>query len=277
MKGGIHLFPTFDDFVDRASSNALPDWGERHSRRDGRGKSWDLGASFEDAAQLARDGWSDGRKRIERVRGQIRQSARKQGRRAGYRDDYAGLFPNVGAFASGRPDCMVNRARGVSKLTSVVRLTVQLSASADCDAAHMANYGAAVVALVDALIRRGDSVDVFAALDVGDGYRAREGQGATIRVNVKRPGRTIDPGRLMFMIAHPAAFRRLGFGVYETIQWFIDEGYRHNYGYPAFHKTEHDGIRILNSAQRYKATTFEQAYTDVVEQHNEQSTDKVKA
>lgn len=261
------LHRSFGSFVDHVTSTpAVDGWGYLASRKAATAQ-FHRRASWEDAVRLSRYGWREGLDMIDGRLGVIAAKRNAIAKRQGETLQPAGFLPHIGAFASGHPLCMYQRSAGVRQLTQTIRVSVQASCPWTIDAADLTNYGAAVLMLIEAIERRGDTIDVIACYDQTGSRRSK----LVYRVRIKSPGQRIDRDRLAFAMVHPAMFRRLIFAGYEAEEWCRDHGMTSSYGYPSFHETDADGIRICNSATRRNAKTVESAIDDVMAQYNEQA------
>lgn len=197
-------------------------WRARSSEANGRGSEWDLNAGYQGALQLARVGWEEGAARLSR---RLWAMPAANTAHAPLRYDVAGFEPDVGRFAAGEPAHMRRRGTRVAHET-VVHIVVNGVASAFVGADEYENFGLALAACIDRIEASGRRVE----LDMLFSAELREGHVSTVGWKVKRAQDHSDPAALAFSVGHPAAFRRLGFGLYEHAP---REYELTNYGIPA--------------------------------------------
>lgn len=190
-------------------------WPEEASRTESASRSWDLGTGFARALQLADTGWEEGIQNLHALAATVPNSTivtRSYG--------VAGELPDVPRYLAGDPFNMVHRGRAkVPKPTMTIALNIRTSCAVG--AQEMANFGAAVVALVDRLESRRVRVELV-------GLMATDGpKRYCISWGIKRPEDALDLSAVAFSYAHPAMWRRLGFAVMERSPRGL---YRRGYG-----------------------------------------------
>lgn len=188
--------------------------------------SWDLGAGYEGVQRLARTGWSEGALDVAARLGS-RLPARE--RTARWRHDMAGELPDVVRHLAGQPDSMKRRGHDNSH-RPVVSLFVNVWIRCDVRAKAMANYGAALVAMIDQLENSGKRVELTAGV-VAPHCHTITIMSATW--TVKRAQDPVDLGALAFSLAHPGASRRFGWAVWERSDKQPDSGFGRGVGYKA--------------------------------------------
>jgi hypothetical protein len=181
-------------------------WRQNSSRTNSARHDWDLGAGWDGALRMAKTGWEEGVRKIDVAARQIVPTART----ASFSYDVAGEFPDVSRFCAGDPMHMRSRKHDKAH-RPVVHLVVNVCCSGSVAAQHFVNYGAAVAGLVDQLENAGRRVE----LDV-IGVNGHNGRGRTVcGWKVKRAEDHLDLSAVAYSIAHPAAFRRLMFAMWE--------------------------------------------------------------
>ena len=243
----LTTFDTFDAFIDHCETS------ERVKQIEGDGSTrdaeqWNGHVNLAGAIDLARRGWPDGYADVRSLVVDAKTRRTGSARRDAYTLNVAGYFPEVGAFVSGSPMCMVDVDAGREIATSVVRITVQLMTPAWVDAQYIMNFGAALCVLVESIEMKGTSVELVGAFDTQHRTRNRTLTNI-LRVRLKTAGQPLDVDRLCFMVAHPASMRHLAFKTMESTPFckpFIGTGY----GSPALHKTgTTDCVCIRKGAQ----------------------------
>lgn len=196
-------FDNLPDFV-RWIENTPRRWRIQDSRRYAE-HSWDLGVGWEGALKLARDGWPEGIKQLSALAATVPNDVvvtKTYG--------VAGEMPDVPRYLAGDPFNMVHRGKTrVPKPTMTIGINI--SASGATNARDFANYGAAMVALVDHLESRRVRVElygVFAGTPNG-------GRHFSMTWNIKRAEDALDLSAVAFSLGHPAMLRRLGFAMLE--------------------------------------------------------------
>lgn len=190
-------------------------WPRAFSRDEPASARWDLGAGWEGAKDLARHGWEQGAKDIQFSA--VEAAGTESLVTVEY--DVAGQYPDVGRFCAGEPLHMASRRK---RSKPVVNLLVNVCASAVIDAQVYLRYGSAVAALVDQLENTGHRVGVYV---VGANKHSGKGR-SVVGWTVKSPQDALDYNAVAFSIAHPAAFRRFMFALWERMDpRLYDSGY----------------------------------------------------
>lgn len=170
------------------------------------GTSWDLGANWEATTRMAAQGWSEGTNRLATALNVLMPPNAKE---TETRYDVAGHFPDVARFVAGDPACMVRRGR-TGGHTPVVSIVVGLTAHGGIPASYYANFGAALVNVIDQMEASGQRVELSIMFpNALPGIRCLAGW------RVKAAEDHCDLSSIAFSLAHPAAYRRLGFGLWE--------------------------------------------------------------
>lgn len=124
----------------------------------------------------------------------------------------AGAEVDMGRFLSGEPECMIeSEPIRISRQGRAVRVAVPIAYVNFVTADQVLKRGAAVMALVGILSRAQHPLEVWGVLAL-IGIDAKR---LCYRIKVKDANAPLDEGQLMYALAHPSAFRRLGFSVME--------------------------------------------------------------
>ena len=182
-------------------------WAGRSSEKSDNSHDWDLGAGWQGTLAMARDGWSEGARDLS---DRLAATPAPTDKTQSWRYDVAGSLPDVPRFLSGDPLNMRDKGKQKGR-AAVVHLVVNGCASAAVGAREMANYGTAIVAMIDRLENSGRRVE----LDVVFFTKYMGAQYSLNGWKVKRASDPLDLAAVAFSIAHPAAFRRLGFAMKE--------------------------------------------------------------
>lgn len=203
--------------------------GKRNSRLH-EDSDWRGTSTWEQAANLAQFGWTEGREQVGKIMSQIEAVDRQIVRPAPVWD-VTGDFVDVGRFCSGDPENMVRwEDRPQSK--RIVRIAVNMCVSAGVSAQTIRWSGACLLALVDRLEMEGVQCEIdmiFGIKGVGNGQMV-------CAVNLKTAGEPLWIDRMAFHMAHPSSLRRLMFSYLENqsperVRIFGSHN-NSNYGYP---------------------------------------------
>lgn len=220
--------------IDRADWQGTTSWDEAAAKV----FRWDEGAAL---VQAMRAKISAG---VERFKVETYRSAQLPG--VVVMDDYI----------KGKPRPVIALRKSQEKLPNagkVVRLAINAFASGSVDTEVLITRGAAVMALADAIEKRGGKVEIVIRFTTGN----RTGsQLVNYEVTVKRPGQALNLNSVAFAMAHPSMCRRMCFGAMErenaTMRKHIGAtGNRAGfYGYPAHNPQE--GELYLPCASGYE-------------------------
>jgi hypothetical protein len=200
---------SWQEFVDAARApDTIPDGQGRNN-----GGEWP-GASWEEALRLATDGWTR-----EVPQADVSVAALRE--RAGEEVvttklvpvwDVTGSEVDVGAYLAGEPECMVDAApQRISVRGRVVTFIVPTGYVNTTPHETVRNRGMALAALCSAIIEAGHSVEIWS------GFCTHvDGQRYASVARVISAAEPFDMGRLVFVMAHPAFFRRLWFAVWDS-------------------------------------------------------------
>jgi hypothetical protein len=204
---GVRHKYQFDNLVDMVDyiSSAPRVW-DRQSSRATHDKQWTLGVSWEGALRMARNGWEEGIRQVHALAAAVPNNTVVTRELS-----VAGEYPDVPRYLAGDPFNMVKRGKArVPKPTMTI--VSSIGANSHVSGQAMANFGAAIVALVDRLESRGVRVELIGCWrSTGMGDRSSFSMSWT----VKRAEDALDLSAVAFGLGHPAMLRRLGFAVME--------------------------------------------------------------
>lgn len=205
------------------------DWDPKRPLSDRRGpnaRNFTGSDCYADAAAMARGGWPEGAAAFdEALQGLVQHLAPARPRRTGY--DRAGdELDTCRLFARDPEPFAVYTKRRKAK--RVHRIAVGSMSPWTITTAERTAYFTGLAALVTALERAGDSVEVTLVIHA-------EGSGAepVVRVRIKEAWAPLEPAALAFPLVHSSMFRRIGFAAFERmVPWSImgDGGFV-GYGY----------------------------------------------
>lgn len=196
-----------------------------NSSREYSSHEWTLGVSYDDALRLAERGWSEGAKDLS---DRLAAHMPPRDKEDSWCYDVAGELPDIGRYLAGDPAHM--RRHGHPKgHRPILSLAVNIRLQCSVKASAMANYGAALVAVIDQLEHHGRRVELLVTF-------ATEQNGARVSCGwtVKQAEDALDLAAVAFSVAHPAASRRIGFAMYEH----CDVPQHSGYGYTLVLKEE---------------------------------------
>lgn len=208
--------PEMQRFIDATPRT----WQYSESERCKADLTWDLSAGMVGALKLARDGWHAGANKL--AEGLQRLPALDA--MPAWQHDVAGHMVDVDRWIEGEPECMWTLSDNAdNNRKPVITLAIGIAANCGTNAQCMANYGLAVAWYVDELEAQGQSVEVIASI-ADEVHSTRVG----ISWLVKEAGQALNLEALAFSIAHPAAWRRLGFAVLERLPIRSQSNYGHS-------------------------------------------------
>lgn len=219
----IREFESWGDYLTFCASPVQWQEGYAASRETGAHREeWSGTPDYQTAWDLARYGWPEGRKLIDALTSQVEHLTADLVSRPTVAFDVTGDCVDVGRFLSGEPECMMHfETEEIKGAGKVVRVRIDLSASAAVTAEEMMKRGAVALALVDCLENAGRSCEiVFTACSHG-------GNSVIENIVMMKPaGAPVEMDSLAFAIAHPSSFRRIVFSAWEH----ESEGLRRNCG-----------------------------------------------
>ena len=180
------------------------------SKRGDAWKGWYGTSSYQEAVDLAKNGWPEGLKEITIVTEELERkiNAYMPERRTEYA--YQGNVFDIGEFVRGNLECAIDWEI-IDSPRPGVNVTIDICASAGISTKVMLARGSVVAGLVYALDRR-DVPTTVSVLATNSGDRPE----MCDEVIIKHEGQPLDLERLAFCAAHPSMFRRLWFSLWEN-------------------------------------------------------------
>jgi hypothetical protein len=171
-------------------------------------------ATFEDAVNLARGGWTNELDAALELAESAVTLAEKEHMTDSFNQpvwDVTGAQVDVGAYLMGTPECMIDYPLSVtSKAGRVITLCASVIYSGSLSAETVIKRGRVITALALALSRLGHNVELWADLT------GKNGKGELqVRVLVKGADDELDPAKVMYAFAHPSMLRQLHFSALE--------------------------------------------------------------
>ena len=249
MNKEIHFedLNTFWDFA-MQDSNAY-----NKSSRSDYDLGWSGGLTWDEAKIMAKSGWLEGMKEIEKYRARILPIVADKVLRPQPTYSIAGYNVDVGSFLAGEPECFMAREWEERNYPGrIFKLVCSISFSSSIEPKTIIQRGAMICALIDAIEYAGHRVEVICndAMSANNYKEEEEDKGEDdeygeeieeygqckeegwleISVVVKKTSQPLEMTDLAFCLAHPSMLRRLMFSVAEIEGW---SDYAINYGYPS--------------------------------------------
>lgn len=184
-------------------------------------------SSYEEAADLVRNGWDEPVKDIKAAQKALQVKSNVVTQKARPRNCVVGYAPCVPAAILGLPESMIATERVPSKVKAV---TIVYANSGNCGvkSEKFVKAGAAVLKLVNDLELKGYRVRLIVEL-----FSAIQGDETIVcRATVKDWRQPLDLKKIAFPIAHASMLRRIGFKWLETVNGIKNYGWPSGYGYP---------------------------------------------
>lgn len=219
----VREFTSWPAYVAKADESKI---SEFCSSTDTSRPKWHGTKSFQEAKDMALNGWSGIRAEVDALVENIEHAIMPNLAPAftSYFDVSGGMV-DVGRFLDGEPECMVEtRLVEMAKPGKVITVLVQGFYSSASNENEIKARGAAVVALIDAIERMQHSTEIYVEYTFS--------KRICHLVKVKGAGEALDIDTLMFILAHPSAYRRISFGVQEGEPAGLGCGPSGNYGKP---------------------------------------------
>lgn len=178
----------------------------------GESKDWYGTANWQEALDLAKNGWSEGVAKIGPILEKIDRSTAKDVTVPAIVNDVTGDCVDVDAYLSGQPENML-RWDEVEDTKRVARILFNIAVSGGVSTEAIQWRGATVLALVDRLEAQGIRAEVTCVIHSTQwgGY-----QNSTY-FTVKEASEPLHLDRMAFFLVHPSSFRRLGFSGLECL------------------------------------------------------------
>lgn len=202
------------DYTKNAPSSVLHD--DRASRRhEGGDKPWCGSNTFDQAYDLARNGWTEQAHAMSKATKPLFAKIVGLIEKPMIRYNVEGHAIDIGRYVDGLPECVMQFTHTLDKGgKSVVRVVYNVGANCGINTDTMIRKGTLVFTLCRLLEFHGSRVQ----LEVTE-YTKHEDSGNTIITTlVKEPSQPFDPGRLAFALCNPSMLRRFHFGILETAE-----------------------------------------------------------
>lgn len=207
-------FSSMNEFLDQS---ALSSGGTAHRPDDG--TNWHGTASWEEAARLARNGWTAATSHLDGVLEAVRDRVGQiDGIHSVRTLDLIGADPDIDRYLSGEFECMwdwhmVEEPHEGRVFTVIVDGTSSSTVTSE----DTMRRGAVVCSLLEAMATLGYGLNVWMEhtwrLGGSDDYD-------TLLVQVANAGEPLDIQRLMFAVGHTSWNRRIAFGAGQSLDRF---------------------------------------------------------
>jgi len=235
--------------------------------------TWYHTATIKEARDLALTGWADGVDRIVDLAERINEKVSRRMPAHGMDLWEEGGEVDVASYLDGQRACMWTWAEQDNK-RPVIRVTMNISATADTTPNQYIFAGALAAALVDALENSGRRVELDALCSIESSHKS--GYFFTFGTKLKRSEQQLDMGAIAFALAHPSMLRRILFAAWETAPLKAVEtfGFRHGLSYGRVRSSPDElmgDVHLnLNTASRMN---IEEGYDWIIEQLRSQGVD----
>lgn len=205
-----------DNWGELLDECSQPPIGNYDSSKQTYDTKWTETRSYDEAMVLARDGWKEGIAKADVLSRAITTKMGSMIRKMHLRPDVEGCAFDVGAIVTNEPECWIRPQYKIQKGNSakIIRICVNVSASAGVPTSVMIARGSVAVALIRLLEQSGKRVEVFvmdSAENRGSGERYEH------YVLIKRADQALDLARMIFACADPSMLRRVMFRLYERM------------------------------------------------------------
>jgi len=245
-------FPSLGAMADRA--NSAPKDGASWQTDGSHGiNSWTFGVSRPRAVEMAKHGWPEGAAATKRLLDDLNLPPIEEPYSQTFHG-VTGAYVDVGEYVQGMPECMIDFQED-KRAARFVHIIVAGGYAAAFSADEIMQRGVTIAACIDALEARGVRCSVE--------MRYQSPEWHTISVDLKHASDPLNLDVLAFALAHPACYRRLGFGVCDAQPDAIRDaaGFREGLGYGSSQPfTDIDPSALLFNTMKY-GTHWTRAYS----------------
>lgn len=232
-------------------------------------QAWNGNAGYSEAVALAKTGWPDAPKLSE-----LAEQIAPTETRTAHEMQHAvtGACVDVSRYLEGHPECMLEFCDEPAPRS----LSIAIDASKACDvtAREMELAGAVALAVIDTLNRSGFNVDLSLVTAI-EGYKIIKkrpratGERAITKFPISRAGEPVDVDQLAFWLCHPAAFRQLILGFWDTCprDFYLGTRQDHLRGIPRRAEAADAGVDYILSCspanERAAATEYHRIISEI--------------
>lgn len=211
-------FKCYSDFIDTVEAGDITAWKRKFygalSRERTSDDGWHGTKTFEEAIDLARNGWPEGLKKLTDTHAKY-EHYRKTEKIPDSVADIVGAYPIVPLFCAGDPAHMAVVENDKRTKQKVISFVVDCAANGDVDREVFINRGAAILSVITELELLGYSCDLVVTRSSASTCESKVLMRSYIPL--KTAGFYTEPDRIAFALLNPAFFRRLAFGCQEML------------------------------------------------------------
>lgn len=204
-------YETFDALLASVCDESKRVTKEAYASHREKETDWAGTSTFDDAINLARYGWPEGREKM--VSGMSEAVALKRPSAYALAYDVAGAYPDIVRYVGGDPMNMVTPGWEETNKRQIVPIVINVAASSAVSTEAIINRGVAVLTMIDEIEAAGYRVE----LTISWCCEANVKPVGLIDISViaKRAEDHLSLDTLAFMLAHPSMIRRVFFAAYE--------------------------------------------------------------
>jgi hypothetical protein len=176
------------------------------------------GGTFSEALRLCRQGWDEGLVDILPIVEEALELIERDHPVDVFTTyhDVSGSEVDMGRYLGGIPENMIEYLPvTISKAGRTIALCASTCYSASVSVENIKRRGSAIVALALALEKAQHTCELWADISVNSSHL--DGKATRVRILVKGVHDIVDPAKIAFAFAHPAAYRMLGFTCWEGL------------------------------------------------------------
>lgn len=191
----------------------------RSSHKTDMGKGWSGTETFEEALKIAREGWPEGRNKALSLSSTLFDKISTLIEKPDLIYDVEGNDYDLGLYLKGEPECWMKYQTQVveGQGTKIIKLVFNTATSAGVSSRIMIAKGAAIAALTELLEYSGRRVELIEC--------TRQSTELEWYVPLKFADQPLDIDRIIFALAHPANYRRIGFSIMEQSEQMKKAGH----------------------------------------------------
>jgi hypothetical protein len=176
--------------------------------------NWYGTSSLSEAIDLAYNGWSEGKNRIEALRDKLSiNDLLPSSQRLRSVFDTAGDEPDIDRFLAGEPEHMGTlHERELRAQGKLVRIEVNRSARCDISAERITRRGVGLLMAMELLMLLGYAVEIT----ISEAVSGENSERLELFIPVLHAGDPLNMDSFAFLLMHPAVLRRLVFAAEET-------------------------------------------------------------
>lgn len=220
-------YMTMKKFISICELNDRPNWA---ARRKGN-RTWYGTDTYEEAIDLAKNGWEKGQKIIKKISSPIVDKLMTVIPRIKITHDRAGDDVNIPAFIANIPDHWdkynLETHQGPGK--KQLRFAISNDGSGGVGSIHFLMKGIAITALIAALEASEIPVELYVTIGTAKSYGGTMPNHYTLTL-IKEAGKVLDLKRISYACAHPSYLRRLWFGYCEMLPKKVRDAYGYSGG-----------------------------------------------